>query len=138
MSPGKGAALPQAEHQEIYEHHHDHKAYSPGIRDLDLAARFGGDEFAVILPNTHVESASQVAERLVESMYDQTITWQGIPLQISISLGVGTYAGELTVDEFIRSIDKALYEAKTTGRNRVAVQRTPPKPAPAAATTATD
>ncbi len=99
-----------------------------GIREIDLAARCGGDEFAVILPNTALASAHQVAQRLVDDIHDNPVTWKNTPLRISISLGVGEYAGQLNVEEFTRSIDLALYEAKTSGRNRVTVHRVPPSP----------
>jgi len=92
-----------------------------GVRDIDVPARYGGDEFAVILPNTDLASARQVADRLVRRIHRSPARWQGQPLRTSVSIGVGQYANQLTVEEFIRGIDLALYDAKAAGKNRVAV-----------------
>ncbi len=92
-----------------------------GVRDIDVPARYGGDEFAVILPNTDLASARQVADRLAAEVYRSPAHWRARPLETSVSVGVGQYANQLTVEEFIRGIDLALYDAKAAGKNRVAV-----------------
>jgi len=99
------------------------------VRQIDLPARCGGDEFGVILPNTELEAAKRVAQRVLADIRQKSIMWRRKPLPASISVGVGQYQGELTTDEFIRSIDKALYTAKVEGKNQMAVSHEVPQPA---------
>ncbi len=93
------------------------------VRDYDMAARFGGEEFALVLPETDITKAVQVAERLREEASE--LSFQGImeKLSITISLGVSTYPrGQIrNVDDLIRHADYALYSAKESGRNRVEI-----------------
>ena len=95
------------------------------VRETDVAVRCGGDEFAVILPNTALDSARQVAQRVLTTIRSEPIDWRDQGLPASISVGVGQYEGELTNEEFIRSIDTALYSAKLGGKNQMAVSTTP-------------
>ncbi|MBF0613541.1 MAG: diguanylate cyclase [Magnetococcales bacterium] len=93
------------------------------IRKIDLAARFGGEEFMILLPETGLETARQIAEKLrsrveLEKMVllDQTTL-----LQITISIGVSEMRSdeELSLESLIHQADAALYVAKRSGRNRV-------------------
>ena len=90
------------------------------IRESDIAARFGGEEFAIILPNTDLKSTSEVAETIrleVEQIkYNDN-------LHFTISIGVSELNHEDTksVTEALNNSDKALYEAKASGRNRVSI-----------------
>jgi diguanylate cyclase (GGDEF)-like protein len=90
-------------------------------RTTDLVARYGGEEFAVILPNT--EHAKQLAQTLRESVENAAIahSGSGVADVVTISLGVTTEVPtvDMQLDDLIASADKALYEAKKTGRNRV-------------------
>jgi len=95
------------------------------VRETDVAVRCGGDEFAVILPNTTLDSARQVAQRVLTTIRSEPIDWRDQGLPASISVGVGQYEGQLTNEEFIRSIDTALYTAKLGGKNQMAVSTTP-------------
>jgi two-component system cell cycle response regulator len=91
------------------------------VRDIDFIARFGGDEFAIILPYTQKESAAAVAERIrceiangQVGKNDQTL------LPVSVSIGVADYVpGVDTVQDMIQKADNALYTAKFNGKNRV-------------------
>jgi diguanylate cyclase (GGDEF)-like protein len=89
-------------------------------RESDIAARIGGEEFAVLLPETTLEKASAVAERLRNSIAERNLTADGRAIRVTISVGVAE-AGEHTRDitDLIKQADLALYEAKRTGRNRV-------------------
>jgi diguanylate cyclase (GGDEF)-like protein len=92
-----------------------------GIRDVDVAARFGGEEFVVLLPETELAAALDVAERLRASVEAMNMDWNGTPLPIRIS--VGASASPACVADaklLVRSADAALYQAKREGRNRVA------------------
>jgi diguanylate cyclase (GGDEF)-like protein len=91
----------------------------------DLAARYGGEEFAAILPDTPVEKAAQLAERL-----RQEVIAQGLPHEfpggtgyVTLSLGVVgvQVTRERNAEWFIREADRALYQSKENGRNRVTV-----------------
>jgi diguanylate cyclase (GGDEF)-like protein len=91
------------------------------IRDVDVAARFGGEEFVVLLPETDLAAARDVAERLRTSVESMKKEWSGEPLPIRIS--VGASAAPTCVPDpklLVRSADAALYQAKREGRNRVA------------------
>jgi diguanylate cyclase (GGDEF)-like protein len=91
------------------------------IRNVDTAARYGGDEFAVILPNTSLGDALIAAERMVQAVSSTRINWEGEPIQLSISAGVGQYDGNCCPENVTNHSDEALYQAKQAGKNRVHV-----------------
>ncbi|RFB96406.1 PleD family two-component system response regulator [Rhizobium leguminosarum bv. trifolii] len=92
------------------------------IRGADLACRYGGEEFVVVMPDTSPEIAATVAERLraaVESAPFQ-LKHSGEALNVTASFGIASRIGAvLTPDQLMKQADLALYEAKNTGRNRV-------------------
>lgn len=93
-----------------------------GLKGRDMAARFGGEEFAVILPDTPTIGAVTVAETLRKAIANKEIVNKknNVNLgQITISIGVAEYITGESVAEFIERADVALYEAKNSGRNKV-------------------
>lgn len=91
------------------------------IRQIDIAARYGGDEFAVILPNTSLADAVVVAERMVKMVDDSPIIWEGHEIHLSLSVGVGQYDGRTSVGEVTKATDQAMYSAKQAGKNNVKI-----------------
>lgn len=98
------------------------------LRDADLFARYGGDEFVVLLPNTHAAEAAVVAERLRADLAGQgTVLTEGT-LIVTISSGIAELLpADDTLGALIHRADMALYEAKESGRNRTAVFRAVPR-----------
>ncbi|HZD95032.1 MAG TPA: diguanylate cyclase, partial [Candidatus Sulfotelmatobacter sp.] len=89
------------------------------LRKMDMVCRYGGDEFAIVVPETTGESAMRVAEKLRRQI--ETHDFPGVPRPVSISCGVADYpAHGITRDEVVAAADSALYIAKQAGRNRVA------------------
>ena len=91
--------------------------------DTDLVARYGGEEFVVVLPDTPIHSAFKVANRMIKAIANLGIRHDPAlaPVdRVSISIGVACAAGQtpMTPNELIEKADKALYQAKETGRNR--------------------
>jgi diguanylate cyclase (GGDEF)-like protein len=90
------------------------------LRAMDLAARYGGEEYAVILPETDGASACQVAEHLRQMVAQLPLAPQAGASQVTISLGVAVAPEHgATPDDLVRAADAALYEAKRLGKNRV-------------------
>ena len=92
------------------------------VRGADLACRFGGEEFVVVMPDTHPETAAAVAERLrfVVESEPFVLRQSGVSLNITASLGIcSTAHGVASAEDLLRQADRALYEAKHGGRNRV-------------------
>ena len=94
------------------------------IRKIDTAARYGGDEFAVILPNTAIPEAVIAAERMINEVSKSPIIWERQKIQITISIGVGQYEGQMCPEEIAHRSDEALYAAKQAGKNTVKVFQT--------------
>jgi len=88
-----------------------------GIRAHDTLARFGGDELVLMMPDTRIEAATLVAERLRELVADGTTE---VPFNLTISVGVAELIEGESVTMLLERADKALYAAKLNGRNRVA------------------
>lgn len=91
------------------------------IRAGDIACRYGGDEFIVILPETHIEDASQRMEKFRKAIKQATIRHEGMLISpLSISVGLAEYPGHGTTGEaLLKTADKALYRAKKNGRDQV-------------------
>ncbi|NOZ87407.1 MAG: diguanylate cyclase [Deltaproteobacteria bacterium] len=88
------------------------------VRRTDIAARYGGDEFALILVETEIEEGFQIIER-VRTVLDSTeIVYNQTSFRITASAGMAPYERTLTVADLIRRADRALYRAKHQGRNR--------------------
>jgi diguanylate cyclase (GGDEF)-like protein len=90
-------------------------------RPADFAARWGGEEFTVLLPNTNPSGAMEVAEQMRHYIENMVIVLNDTITRITLSIGVFTRMPgfSCSIDEFITNADKALYRAKNTGRNRV-------------------
>jgi diguanylate cyclase (GGDEF)-like protein len=100
--------------------------FRESLRDVDLAARLGGEEFAVLLPETDYSGAAGVAERLRASLASlELATPDGEGFGVTASFGVAVYPEAQSVDELLRTADAALYRAKAEGKNRVALAPTP-------------
>ena len=97
------------------------KVVENSLRNVDFWGRFGGEEFVVVLPETNLESAVEVAERIRKTLEKTVIPIQEEKqVQITVSIGVSSYQVEDTkIDAVLQRADKALYEAKNQGRNRV-------------------
>jgi len=95
---------------------------SANIRGIDLACRFGGEEFVVVMPDTDMAYAYAVAERLRKSIETTPIEISRAPGKLSITISIGIAESEQESDsaeELLYRADQALYRAKKTGRNRV-------------------
>ena len=95
-------------------------------RSTDMCARIGGEEFAVIMPATNLEGSRQVAEDFQEALTNARIPHRKCDrgfLSVSIGLNVITPEKSSTADLFMLETDKALYEAKESGRNKICVAR---------------
>ena len=94
-------------------------------RLTDVAARLGGEEFAILLPETQKEGALHLAQRLREAIEEaSTITGNGTPLQVTASVGVATITrNSKHLETILKQADNALYEAKEAGRNMVCVAK---------------
>jgi two-component system cell cycle response regulator len=92
------------------------------VRGADLACRFGGEEFVLVMPDTPAEVAASVAERLrsmIEARPFQLRSGES-PLMLTASMGIATLGpGTETPEQLLKQADRALYEAKNSGRNRV-------------------
>lgn len=93
------------------------------IRSADILARYGGEEFTLLLPETDTNGAHITAERLREFVSASPFNSQAGPVFMSVSCGVTALEGHFdgTLDDVMRTVDKALYEAKDLGRNKVVV-----------------
>ncbi|MFB0934282.1 MAG: diguanylate cyclase [Propionivibrio sp.] len=88
------------------------------VRNSDLAARFGGEEFAVLMPQTSVDGATELAERIRGAVQDASVSSGESILRVSVSIGVAQWSGE-TPEQLIARADDAMYAAKSAGRNQV-------------------
>ncbi len=93
------------------------------FRTSDIICRYGGEEFAIILPNTRLKNAVKACEKFRKVLAKQTFEYESSRLNITISIGVATFSDSIlkTYKELLIMADKALYQAKTSGRNRVVV-----------------
>jgi diguanylate cyclase (GGDEF)-like protein len=92
------------------------------LRRIDLVGRYGGDEFVALLPETPLEKAAPVVERLRARAAQQTLRFEGQAVLVSISVGVaGMDESCLRLETLLSHADEALYDAKQGGKNRVAV-----------------
>lgn len=94
------------------------------LRPTDLLARWGGEEFVVLLPNTPLEHARQLAERMREAVaFSAQLYTPSDAVRVTISMGAaGMAAGEpMTLDALVQAADNALYDAKRAGRNQVSL-----------------
>jgi diguanylate cyclase (GGDEF)-like protein len=90
------------------------------LRHENIACRYGGEEFAVVLRNTPGDQAALIGERIRAALETETIDFRGNELRVTISVGAATSLGDdyETIEDFIQAADRNLYEAKAGGRNR--------------------
>jgi diguanylate cyclase (GGDEF)-like protein len=89
------------------------------LRDVDLAGRWGGEEFMLILPGTDLTGGAQVAERVRAALASRMVLVDGTPIPVTASFGVASVPPAKTASELFAAADAALYEAKRAGKNRV-------------------
>lgn len=103
------------------------------IRQSDYLARFGGEEFILLLPQTRQDEAYQAAEKIRQHISECPFNFQGKPVQITISIGVTEFNPGEAQENWVQRADEALYQSKSNGRNRTTLashSESTPKGAP--------
>jgi len=109
-------------------HGHDHgdavlvqvsEIIKDSLRGTDIVARWGGEEFLVLLPKTNIERGTTVAETIRKNIAEHSINYDGVEHKVTSTLGIASYNTHSNFEETIQRADKALYEGKDQGRNRV-------------------
>jgi len=93
------------------------------VREIDVVARYGGEEFLLVLPSTHFSGALTVADRVWRAVGGVPLRKDGKEFDVTVSVGVALYPSRdvRTKDQLLKAADKALYQAKEDGRNRICV-----------------
>lgn len=91
------------------------------IRTIDVLGRYGGDEFMILLPEAKPDTAHVVADRIKKAIGQHPFVHKKRPIKVTVSIGVHYFPDLTNVDknDFVDTIDKALYQAKNLGKNRV-------------------
>ena len=97
------------------------KLCSSQIRKTDTLARMGGEEFALLLIESDAMRATQFAERLCKTIEMSTLIVGGQEIAVTVSVGIASVISSISLSEILNRADKALYEAKGAGRNRVCI-----------------
>ncbi|MCE5333503.1 MAG: GGDEF domain-containing protein [Desulfobacteraceae bacterium] len=100
------------------------KIIRDSVRIMDIPCRYGGEEFALILPSTSLSQAVRIAERLRETLAANpaSLIKKTVALTASFGVAVYGYTDNLTVSEFLNRADRFLFQAKSLGRNRVCAE----------------
>ena len=93
-------------------------------REVDCVARIGGEEFVLVLSGTSQSDAVRGAERLAEGLRDMLVTQNEPRFRITASIGITQYRRGDTIQQMLDRADRALYDAKRTGRNKTVVAQT--------------
>ncbi len=99
------------------------RAIQSACRNYDIVGRYGGEEFAAVLPNTTSKKAAAIAERIRKTVAEKSHSWDGDDIRISISLGAASSVAVsgMKMESLLEKADQALLEAKKKGRNQVVV-----------------
>ncbi len=92
------------------------------IRHTYFIGRYGGEEFAIILPKTNLASAIKLCNRIREKFTSTNFEANGNTFHLTLSIGIADFPTYQTVDSLVAAADRALYQAKSKGRNRVETQ----------------
>ena len=102
--------------------------FKKSVRSCDYVARYGGEEFIIVLPEIGPHDGVQAAERIRKKVVKEKFAGDGEPIKVTVSVGVASYPKDGDDPQaIIRHADTALYEAKETGRNCVALAGETPK-----------
>lgn len=94
------------------------------LRNVDVFGRWGGEEFVALLPETDIQGASVIAERLRKLMADNVLTYNDHKIEFTVSIGIAEFKdGETSIDGVLSRADNAVYDAKKAGRDRISVFR---------------
>lgn len=96
------------------------KCIEDQLRDTDILARFGGDEFVALLPDASSSGAQLVAERVLQAVENTSISIDGKSINGTVSIGIATFPEDgMSIDAIVDKADQAMNQAKTAGRNRI-------------------
>tara|TARA_R110001592_G_scaffold49864_3_gene154875 strand:+ start:2603 stop:3640 length:1038 start_codon:yes stop_codon:yes gene_type:complete len=95
------------------------KIFTNGMREQDCIARWGGEEFLFILPQTQAKSAHVLAEKIQEKLQHHIVHYEGHDINVRMSMGIEQFKDNQSIDEMINCADKQLYQAKNAGRNQI-------------------
>lgn len=95
------------------------KLFATNLREQDCVARWGGEEFLFIFPQTLAKNANVIAEKIKNKLQDHVVNYEGEKIKVTVSMGIEQLNDNQNIDELINNADKYLYQAKNAGRNQI-------------------
>jgi diguanylate cyclase (GGDEF)-like protein len=89
------------------------------MRNSDVFGRVGGEEFVACIQNVKDEGATLLAQKICKAVQNATFVFNDVTIHLTVSVGIAKLTDEKSIDELIEKSDKAMYQAKEAGRNRV-------------------